>query len=106
MKLNCKQGDLAIIVKSKMGNEGKIVRCLELLVTDHVPDLNGTLWKYMHGTRPIWRVDRAINFGNPHASPADVVQVTYVSDDKLRPLRGDLTDDETETTQEKEKENV
>ena len=25
MKLNCKQGDLAIIVKSDAGNEGKIV---------------------------------------------------------------------------------
>lgn len=29
--LNCKQGDLAIVVKSTMGNEGKIVRCLKLL---------------------------------------------------------------------------
>lgn len=28
MKLNCRQGDLAIIVKSYAGNEGKIVRCL------------------------------------------------------------------------------
>lgn len=29
--MNCKQGDLAVIVRSYAGNEGKIVRCLRLL---------------------------------------------------------------------------
>lgn len=29
--MNCKQGDLAIIVKSMAGNEGKIVRCLKFV---------------------------------------------------------------------------
>ena len=29
--MNCKQGDIAIIVKSHSGNEGKIVRCLRLI---------------------------------------------------------------------------
>jgi hypothetical protein len=28
--MNCKPGDLAIIVKSLAGNEGKIVRCVRL----------------------------------------------------------------------------
>ena len=29
--MNCKQGDLAIIVRSFAGNEGKIVRCLKFI---------------------------------------------------------------------------
>ena len=29
--MNCKQGDLAIIVRSMAGNEGKIVRCLRFV---------------------------------------------------------------------------
>lgn len=31
--MNCKQGDLAIIVESMAGNEGKIVRCVEFFGT-------------------------------------------------------------------------
>lgn len=100
MQLNCKQGDLAIIVKSAHGNEGKIVQCLELLVTDRIIDANGKTLFYVGGVRAIWRVDRPITFANAF----DSVQVPYCSDDKLRPLRGDLTDDEIETT--KELENV
>jgi len=29
--MNCKQGDLAIVVRSCAGNEGKIVRCLRFI---------------------------------------------------------------------------
>ncbi len=29
--MNCKPGDLAVVVKSAAGNEGKIVRCIRLL---------------------------------------------------------------------------
>jgi hypothetical protein len=32
MKLNCRPGDLAVIVRSTAGNEGKIVRCLQLVM--------------------------------------------------------------------------
>ena len=96
MKLNCKQGDLAIIVSSTCGNEGKIVRCLELLHTAHVPDTEGKRHRFAGGARYVWRIDGAINFGNCF----DVVQVTYCSDDRLRPLRGDLSDEETETADE------
>lgn len=96
MKLNCKQGDLAIIVKSTCGNEGKIVRCLELLMTDKVPDTSGYVWRYRSGLQPVWRIDRTINFGNDF----DIVQVEYCSDKVLRPLRGDLTQDDTITIEE------
>lgn len=29
--MNCKEGDLAIVIRSKCGNEGKIVRCVKYL---------------------------------------------------------------------------
>lgn len=29
--MNCKQGDMALVIKSQAGNEGKVVTCLELL---------------------------------------------------------------------------
>ena len=31
MKLNCKPGDLAVIVRSDAGNEGRIVRCIRFV---------------------------------------------------------------------------
>ena len=38
--LNCKQGDLAIVIRSHAGNEGKIVTCVRL--TTDVP--HGMMW--------------------------------------------------------------
>lgn len=97
MKLNCKQGDIAIIVKSTVGNEGKIVRCLEFAgVLDALPDVHGKVRYYRGDPRPVWKIDRAINFGNGFY----VVQIEYCSDEYLRPLRGDLEDDTI--TEEKE----
>ena len=29
--MNCKQGDLAIVVKSRAGNEGKILKCIKFV---------------------------------------------------------------------------
>lgn len=29
--MNCKEGDLAIVIRSKCGNEGKIVRCVKYM---------------------------------------------------------------------------
>lgn len=97
MKLNCKQGDLAIIVKSKAGNEGKIVRCVEYMgVLTHVQDTDGKLWRFLQGPRAVWRIDRTINFGNTF----DVVQIEYASDKNLRPLRGDIEDESIHTNEE------
>lgn len=101
MKLNCKQGDLAIVVSSVQGNEGKITRCLELLVTDRITDVHGKTYEYFGGVRPVWRTDRTFTFGSVRPG-GYCTEVFYMSDARLRPLRGDLADDETHTTQEKE----
>jgi hypothetical protein len=95
--MNCKKGDLAIIVSSSCGNEGKIVQCLELLITESFPDTKGRRQWHIGGVHPVWRIDRPINFRNTF----DTVQIMYCSDAKLRPLRGDLNGDDTESTTEK-----
>ena len=74
--MNCKQGDLAIIVRSLAGNEGKIVRCLR-------PATKG--YYTFHGPR--WRIDRILpdDFGGTIQSVADCA---------LRPIRDQPGTDE------------
>lgn len=85
--MNCKQGDLAIVVRSHAGNEGKIVRCLELLHTNQVVDTNGIVHIHALGTVPMWRVDGLLKFKNIITD--EVAMVPYCADSVLRPLRGD-----------------
>lgn len=87
--MNCKQGDLAIIVKSNAGNEGKIVRCLRLVGEARSSD----------GIRMAgecrWEIDRPI--------PTDLGDTaTSVRDAWLRPIRDDLLNDEITTSKELE----
>jgi hypothetical protein len=77
MSLNCKQGDLAVIVRSEAGNEGAIVQCMRLLP----PGTEG--WETLG---PRWMVDRVLN-GN--CGP-----VRSVPDARLRPLRDSDGEDE------------
>lgn len=83
--MNCKPGDLAIIVWSAAGNEGKIVRCVRLL--------GERLW-YGPGEAsmpyPTWEVDRDL-----HDWGGEVGR--DVPDAQLRPIRdpGDDAVDET-----------
>ena len=90
--MNCKQGDLAIIVRSTCGNEGKIVHCLELFPAGFAlihPDLG-----------PVWRVDRRISSIWSNGSVA--FDDCHVPDSALRPIRGDLLDDSETSTQPRE----
>lgn len=77
MKLNCKLGDLAVIVRSDSGNEGAVVVCLEMYVGQWA---NGN---YEAG----WLVDRWL----PCRSGG---QTRHVADRKLRPLRDGDGEDE------------
>lgn len=73
--MNCKQGDLAWVTKSIAGNEGKIVRCMELVSG------GGAL-----GIGPRWITEPVLlnEYGCPHP-PLDRV---------LRPIRGGEGQDE------------
>ncbi|MDE1866978.1 MAG: hypothetical protein KGI08_04615 [Thaumarchaeota archaeon] len=84
--MNCKQGDLAIVVKSTAGNEGKIVTCLKLF--NKVPGRTDS-----HG--PLWETDTALN--NFNGLTGKIVGTTrYIPDSFLRPIKGlDELEDET-----------
>jgi len=74
-KLNCKQGDLAIVVRSAAGNEGKIVRCVKLTKG------GGAL-----GYGPRWRTEPVLIGSNGMPRPP--------LDACLRPLRDSDGEDE------------
>jgi hypothetical protein len=86
MSMNCKQGDLALVIGSER-NAGKMVTCIELLPpgSQQVEDALG----------PLWRVDR------PMVYRIDLLGITaekYLAPDQfllpIKPLRPDLDEDE------------
>jgi len=86
--MNCKQGDLAIVVRSKAGNEGKICTCLKL----HPPGYDGM--NLFCG--PIWETDIKLNtVWNDDGSTAPVGRC--IPDENLRPIRDNPGQDETLT---------
>lgn len=75
MSLNCKKGELAFLVRSTAGNEGKIVQCLDLDPSYLFTDI---------GVLPAWRVNRSL----PTLQGGLTI---WVPDAWLRPIRpGDL----------------
>jgi hypothetical protein len=81
--MNCKQGDLAIIVKSNCGNEGKIVRVLELYVPLFVDS------SIAHHT--FWKIDRKIQATN---MLDEIIQIDFCTDAQLRPISDQEGEDE------------
>lgn len=78
--MNCKQGEMAFIVKSMAGNEGKIVTCIRLSP--------GHLF-FKIGEIDAWEVDVEL--------PSEPKGTTrFVPDAWLRPIRpGDMEDEVT-----------
>lgn len=86
MNLRCKQGDLAIIVKSDFPvNIGKIVTCVEYVGNPSDHGYN-RVWGEPHN---YWKLDTSIQVSN------DLIFLPYCSDNQLRPLRADEGQDET-----------
>lgn len=75
--MNCKPGDLAIIVQSKAGNEGKVVRIVKFV---------GQIHGWAGNDR--WEIDQEIPSWPDGSS-------NTAQDKNLRPLRDDEGDDET-----------
>lgn len=86
MKLNCKPGDLAVIVKSSCGNEGVIVTCVEFLGVLQFVDPRGNPTYQA----PAWRVDKKIR-------TIGGATEDRIPDFRLRPLRDNPGQDETLT---------
>ena len=76
--MNCKPGDLAVIVRSIAGNEGRIVRCLEFVGPGDDQKLCDC-----------WLLDQQI--------PGTLRPIRVISDSKLRPIRDNNGEDETLT---------
>lgn len=87
--MNCKPGDLAIVVRSKAGNEGRIGRCLRRASKREIA--RQALFSFQG--EPCWKMDREFsacdNFGRGGYS------VSILPDACLRPIRpGDISDEE------------
>jgi len=79
--MNCKQGDLAIVVKSFNGNEGKIVRCLRLASGR---EAKTSVYEF------VWLVDQPMKWSVSGLQP-------YAADEFMRPIRDTDGQDETLT---------
>lgn len=83
--MNCKPGDLAVVIKSDAGNEGVILRCIRL---------SGVAsWLGPRGETtlsPVWKVDRLLTDWQGASNDE-------IADDQLRPIRdpGDDAIDES-----------
>lgn len=82
--MNCKEGDLAIVVKSHAGNEGKIVTCLKWVGRG-----TGLTGDYTD----VWLVDQALNWRNKRTG--EITKIPYYIDQWLRPIpKQELLEDE------------
>lgn len=97
--MNCKQGDLAVMVRSRAGNEGKIVRCIRLVEPGLYPMSTGIPARLEAALGPWWEVDTPLNHVSisPHDLGAHLGLAPYARDCQLRPLRPDEGEDETLT---------
>ena len=110
MTLRCKPGDLAIIIKSVSGNEGKIVTVGKFI---------GAAEAVIYGKtckmpcNDYWEIDRPIRFTfgiikmdnlGVMTSLTEDIMLEMCSDACLRPLNGDLSEDEINETLELEHE--
>lgn len=81
--MNCKHGELAVIVRSYAGNEGKIVRCLRLASEE---EMRHACFPLSWG--PAWVLDRMIPTMRGNKAP-------LAFDAFLRPIRPGEGEDET-----------
>jgi hypothetical protein len=80
--MNCKQGDLAVIVRSERGNEGKVLTCLRLATFSEVNAEGFTAWR-----GPVWVTDANIPCAYGYAT-------SLFPDSRLKPLRDGEGEDE------------
>ena len=82
--MNCKPGDLAVMVRSCSGNEGVILRCIRLATSSEIDANRFVSWS------PVWVVDRKLKATNGKMA-------SLALDAYLRPIRMNEGEDETLT---------
>lgn len=80
--MNCKQGDLAVVVTNNFGNLGKLVTCLRFATGEDYKK-----YKVEDPMEPAWVVDSLL-MGSHRLVP-------LVRDSSLRPIRDNPGQDET-----------
>ena len=80
--MNCKQGDLAIVVKSRAGNEGRIVTCVRLATLAEIEKHGFDIKSFW----PVWFIDRDLKnlYGRSN----------LMYDAQLRPIQPGAGEDE------------
>jgi hypothetical protein len=91
-EVNCKPGDLAIVVRSEADNEGKIVRCIRFVGRFNEDSVNTDYWLVDAELKFVRRLSGQFAGTRP-----------YAPDSCLRPLRG-LDEEEKTKVQEPQKE--
>lgn len=86
--MNCKQGDLAVVVRSYAGNEGRVVTCVKLYPAGafQIPERFG----------PIWDIGEAVPRIDLITGKLFPSKLKGMPDSFLRPLRGDLSEDDAD----------
>ena len=82
--MNCKQGDLAIVVRSRVGLEGTIVRCVKLWPIRTMDPGGIRITNPAPGPR--WRIDPPVKVP---VNSGEFRQLHSLADACLKPLRGD-----------------
>lgn len=80
--MNCKQGDIALIVRSNSGNEGRVLTCLRLASFAEVRAESLYLWR-----GPVWVTDAVLSCN-------DGGTTRLYPDERLKPLRDSDGEDE------------
>lgn len=86
--MNCKQGDVAYVCKSAAGNYGRVVTCLKLHPTES--------FGFDKSVGPLWEVDQPMKSVYTNGVPNSKL-LYFMADSYLRPIRGDLTNDDVDT---------
>ena len=83
--MNCKQGDMAVVVRSSAGNEGKVVTCLEYVGHVGLIEVDGVL-HYLPSS-DYWLVDRVLNLSK-YDGFLFLDVVSFIPDSFLMPISG------------------
>ena len=96
--MNCKPGDLAIVVRSK-ANAGRVVRCIKLLPAGTWLGVTSTTGAQSRAKEPVWLVEGKLRIF--YQFTGEHFEVPYAYDSILRPLDADLNDETLEDTNER-----
>lgn len=83
--MNCKQGDMAVVVRSSAGNEGKVVTCVEYLGRIGLVEINGE--PHYMASGDYWLVDRVLNLSKGDGR-LFLDHAPYIPDSFLMPISG------------------